>query len=202
MSNDVHCYRLEENLWAKAKEKFSEKERKGLEFPDVASNNIIENVLGEVKNNEKKVSDKRWKFHTRHGDVALRDYFLKMSKWAQKFIQIGDTLVQYDPAHAALPWAGVRLILSVSPSIICIEKLPDPFQISANDSETYEGMAVGIEEVCGTITRYAIFESHYLLEASAARAQLVEAMVKLYVAVLKYLIATIRYYKKRTAGMD
>ncbi|KAL9125156.1 MAG: hypothetical protein Q9217_005595 [Psora testacea] len=27
---------------------------------------------------------------------------------------VGDTLVQDDPAHAALPWAGVRLILSVS----------------------------------------------------------------------------------------
>ncbi|KAL9125157.1 MAG: hypothetical protein Q9217_005596, partial [Psora testacea] len=59
-------------------------------------------------------------------------------------------------------------------------------------------MTTGMEEVCGTITRYAIFESHYLLESSVVKAQLVEAIVKLYVAVLKYLIAANRYCNKRT----
>lgn len=27
---------------------------------------------------------------------------------------IGDTIVQYDPGHAALPWAAVRFVLQVS----------------------------------------------------------------------------------------
>jgi hypothetical protein len=35
-------------------------------------------------------------------------------EWVDKFKTIGDNAIQYDPAHAALPWAGVRFILQVS----------------------------------------------------------------------------------------
>ena len=66
-----------EKLWAKAMERIPEKERKGLDFADAASINVIDKVLGEVKNGEKKVSDKPWKLHTRHGDVVIRNYFKK-----------------------------------------------------------------------------------------------------------------------------
>ena len=33
--------------------------------------------------------------------------------WVERFIQIGDCAVQYDPAHAALPWACIRFFLQV-----------------------------------------------------------------------------------------
>jgi len=33
--------------------------------------------------------------------------------WITKFKEVGDIAVQYDPVHAALPWAGVRFILLV-----------------------------------------------------------------------------------------
>jgi len=35
-------------------------------------------------------------------------------EWVKKFRDVGDVVVQYDPTHAALPWAGVRLLLQVS----------------------------------------------------------------------------------------
>jgi hypothetical protein len=31
----------------------------------------------------------------------------------EKFKEVGDMIVQYDPGHAALPGAGVRLLLQV-----------------------------------------------------------------------------------------
>lgn len=55
----------------------------------------------------------RWRFKTRHGEIDIRDKFGKIVAWVQKFIAIGDTVVTYDPGHAALPWAAVRLILQV-----------------------------------------------------------------------------------------
>ncbi len=39
--------------------------------------------------------------------------FEKIVVWVRKFKAVGDIAVQYDPAHASLPWAGVRLILQV-----------------------------------------------------------------------------------------
>jgi len=46
-------------------------------------------------------------------DVILRDLFGKMAKWVNKFKEVGDVAVQYDPVHAALPWTGVRFLLQV-----------------------------------------------------------------------------------------
>lgn len=45
---------------------------------------------------------------------VVRDAFEKVAGWIKKFIEVGDVAVQYDPVHAALPWAAVRFILQVS----------------------------------------------------------------------------------------
>jgi bifunctional pyridoxal-dependent enzyme with beta-cystathionase and maltose regulon repressor activities len=53
--------------------------------------------------------EKRWQFKKRNGEVIiLRDVFEKITGWVQKFKGVGDTIVQYDPVHAALSWASVR----------------------------------------------------------------------------------------------
>ena len=41
------------------------------------------------------------------------DLFGKVIRWIDLFKQVGDAAVQYDPVHAALPWAGVRFLLQV-----------------------------------------------------------------------------------------
>lgn len=41
------------------------------------------------------------------------DLFGKIVKLVDLFQQVGDPAVQYDPVHAALPWAGVRCLLQV-----------------------------------------------------------------------------------------
>jgi hypothetical protein len=58
--------------------------------------------------------EKRWRYIRKTGEtVILRDLFDKVIKWIDLFKQVGDVAVQYDPAHAALPWAGVRFVLQV-----------------------------------------------------------------------------------------
>lgn len=57
----------------------------------------------------------RIRIRRKNGEVIIvRDVFEKIVKYVQKFREIGDVAVQYDPAHASLPWAGVRLLLQVS----------------------------------------------------------------------------------------
>lgn len=58
---------------------------------------------------------KGWKLNKLNGDVVIvRDVLEKIVGWIQRFKEAGDTIVQYDPTHAALPWAAVRVMLQVS----------------------------------------------------------------------------------------
>ncbi|KAG9943476.1 hypothetical protein KCU85_g8660, partial [Aureobasidium melanogenum] len=178
---------LSHNLWQDAVEKLPEKDKKSLEIsrPGSSSTTIIDEVLVGVKNSEDKVNKNLIKIRTRKGElVPLRRYFDKLTKVLIQFREIGDTLVQYDPGHAALPWAGVRLLLN----------------IATNDSMSFQAMAEGIELVSGMITRYAVVESLYLLEESSMKAQLTGGITKLYVSILRYLSGAKTYYNKSTWG--
>jgi hypothetical protein len=126
---------------------------------------------------------------TRNGkgdDVVLHDVFAKVITWANKFIQIGDTIMQYDPGHAALPWAGIRLML----------------QIAVSDSQTMGAMSEGIELVSSLITLCAVQESLYLRRPSAIEEELRKALINLYTAVLTYMSKALRYYEQPTISMS
>ncbi len=55
----------------------------------------------------------RWRFTFRGREVILRDTATKLLTWLDKFKQVGDIVVNHDPQHFALPWAGVRFLLEV-----------------------------------------------------------------------------------------
>lgn len=109
---------LSHNLWQDAIEKLPEKDKKSLEVPrsGISSAAIIDDALAGVKNSEDKVNRNLIKIKTKKGEVSLRHYIDKLTRVLIQFREVGDTLVQYDPGHAALPWAGVRLLLNVSTS--------------------------------------------------------------------------------------
>ena len=69
-----------------------------------------------------------------------------------------------------------------------------------NDSQTYGAMVEGIEFVSSLITRYAKVEDLYLTGTSAEKAQLSDAITRLYTAILIYLSKASRYYDRRTGG--
>ena len=60
---------------------------------------------------------KRLNFKWRDKEINVRETASRLVGWITKFKEIGDIAVQYDPVHAALPWAGVRLILLVRSTI-------------------------------------------------------------------------------------
>lgn len=58
---------------------------------------------------------KRWKVTKPNGEVVIvHDVLEKIVAWIHRFKETGDTLVQYDPSHAALPWAAVRFLLQMA----------------------------------------------------------------------------------------
>lgn len=108
-------HRITQNLWTAAVAKLPEKDQKALEQPKsgTATTSLIDDALAGVRSSEDKVNRNLIRVKTKRGEVPLRHYVDKLSKVLMQFREIGDTLVQYDPGHAALPWAGVRLLLNV-----------------------------------------------------------------------------------------
>ena len=78
----------------------------------------MQDLLSAVQEKQKECTDKQWSIPGGSGNtIKVRDIFTKITKWVEKFIQVGDIALQYDPGHAALPWAAMRAILKVSHNV-------------------------------------------------------------------------------------
>ena len=98
---------------------------------------------------QKAISRKRT-LNTSKGPVTLREGFDKITIWIHRFIAIGDNAVQYDPSHAALPWAAFRLVLQVcylSNSDVPCWSATHAFQVLVNDSDRAAEFVKGMEQV-------------------------------------------------------
>lgn len=120
-----------------------------------------------------------------------------------KFKEIGDIIVQYDPGHAALPWAGFRFLLMVmidrnrSPSVL------HPLtcsQLAVDDGEKMGSILVAMERIAVVIDRCAIYEKIYFGQNLQLTQGLEKALVLLYAAVLTYVAWAIRFFTQNTAG--
>lgn len=101
-------------LWDEAVGLLKEEDKQNVNFATPEKRAMLVELSEEVKRKKQLCVAKRLKYKRNNGDfVILYDVFEKMAKWINTFIQIGDVAVQYDPGHAALPWAGVRILLQV-----------------------------------------------------------------------------------------
>ncbi|MCJ1353154.1 MAG: hypothetical protein MMC33_003139 [Icmadophila ericetorum] len=174
-----------EDLWTKALNALSDTDRKNIHFDDQNKLGTLEQLLAVVNAKKQLCVEKHWKYKRSSGkEILIRDQLEKVVKWVNMFKEAGDTAVQYDPAHASLPWAGVCVLL----------------QITVNDSQTFGAMIDGVETVTNLITRYAIVEQLYLRPdtISMAKGQLSLSITRLYTAVLEYLLKAKRYYDRKT----
>jgi hypothetical protein len=104
----------EKNLWKLAMSNLSQDELKHLDFECSETLETITQVLEATTKKKEECLAKRWKYTNLKGEkVVIRDVLDKVMAWVDKFKMIGDVVVQYDPVHAALPWAGVRFFLQV-----------------------------------------------------------------------------------------
>jgi hypothetical protein len=72
-------------------------------------------LLDGLATQQKLCQAREWKCYDLNGQkVHVRELLERVTFWLEKVQEVGDTIAQYDPVHAALPWAGARFLLMVS----------------------------------------------------------------------------------------
>ena len=104
-----------EDLWVSALESLGKEDRQHIVFDQEDRLDILSDLQALTQAASDECIQKRWRFRRPdNGEVIiLRDLLGKIVSWVNLFKQIGDNAVQYDPQHAALPWAGIRFVLQV-----------------------------------------------------------------------------------------
>lgn len=75
--------------------------------------NNIESLMSVVEEEHRKYKKKHRSIKIMNKTVDFDGLFRRVTSWLDAFKAAGDTAIQYDPAHAALPWALFRLLLDV-----------------------------------------------------------------------------------------
>ena len=101
------------NLWGGAATRLQEKDKAFIVFNNTVS---LKDLISTVEAEKRKYESNRLvvKRGADKEPIVLHEVFSKIVGWIEKFVAVGDTAMQYDTGHAALPWAAVRLVLQAS----------------------------------------------------------------------------------------
>lgn len=79
---------------------------------------ILDDIQSKVKTCRDECLRKKWKIKGFRGrEIVVRDICAKLMSHIDSYLHVIDIAVQYDPVHAALPWAGIRFLFRVSLNI-------------------------------------------------------------------------------------
>ncbi|KAK4178043.1 hypothetical protein QBC36DRAFT_112384 [Triangularia setosa] len=178
-------YRRNSNdLWSDAVAKLNKELSHYINFDRLEKQEIVSELLKQTNIAIQYRKDKTWTFQRKSGEtVIVRDVLGKVVKWIDRFKQIGDIATQYDPGHAALPWAGVRFLL----------------EIITKDVKTFASVVENIPSIAELICRSALIEELLLQSPSPTANELRQAVVFLYVTVMEYLACARKYFLQRTS---
>ena len=85
-----------------------------MDFGHTEKLEVIAELLELTNDAKQRCVGRAWRLRRKDGEtVIVRDLLGKVARWIDQFKQVGDIAVQYDPIHAALPWAGIRFLLQV-----------------------------------------------------------------------------------------
>ncbi|KAK4139187.1 uncharacterized protein C8A04DRAFT_40914 [Dichotomopilus funicola] len=171
------------SLWEAAFDTLSAEDKEVLEFTRTDVRFQPSELMKVVEKKKQECLEKQWSFTNKAGKrVLVRDVLAKVVDWIEKFKQVGDVAVQYDPGHAAIPWAAVMMLL----------------QVTVNDTQTFGTMAEGLERISSIVALYTHLEAKVLIRNSVLTSQLSTALVKLYGSALRFLANACRYYAQST----
>lgn len=109
-----------QDLWANARSLLDEKHKAKLTQLETqagsasASTIDIDAIILSAQDRRDECEKRGWTIRIGQHEWKLRDCATKIITWLKVFKEVGDTVVQYDPVHSALPWAAFRFILQVS----------------------------------------------------------------------------------------
>ncbi|KAF8417658.1 ankyrin repeat-containing domain protein [Tirmania nivea] len=171
-----------DDLWTKAYDKLPEDLKQHLGLNDKLQ--TLQDLLQTASQAKGAKMAKRLKFKLGDKEFDVQEAADRLFGWITKFKEVGDIAVQYDPAHAALPWAGVRFILL----------------LVVGEQEKFAAAIIGMERVamligCSTIYEQLYLTSHVPENAKEATEILRKGLLALYVAILQALCRLIRIFQ-------
>lgn len=102
------------DLWSLALENLSEEDKYAVSrIKSDSKLDILRHLRTAAVKKQADCEDRRWKFELNGQQIILRDIAEKIIIWIDRFKEIGDIAVNFDPVHASLPWAGIRFLLEV-----------------------------------------------------------------------------------------
>ena len=198
---------LVRDLWGLAFEKLSLEDKEAmLSIMSSSKLDILRHLHTAAVKKRTDCEDRRWKFELNGRHIILRDVAEKIIFWIDKFKQIGDIAVNFDPVHALLPWAGLRFLLEVgSKSKPITGPRLTVKQMTVAESQQMGALLTGVEKITFLIGRCQIYETFYLKgeqseqgEWTQAVMSLSSALVTLYATMLSFLGSAIRTYDRCT----
>ncbi|ESZ94138.1 hypothetical protein SBOR_5492 [Sclerotinia borealis F-4128] len=171
-----------EDRWNKAFNKLKHKDAREFKRLDQSDCLTILKQVEASATNKKSEADKKAMNYTRRDGTSVftRDLFGGVLQWVQKFREVGSVIASYDPGHVALPWAAVQFLL----------------EVAIQGSLVYEITAEGVETISKMISQCSYMEQLFLQRVSGDESGFEDALLDLYVAILKFESYTIRYYLK------
>ena len=103
-----------DQLWSRAIGQLNEQDRQYVNFAQSEKIGAVQGILSIVESQKQRSVRKQWHINRDNKEPFIfREKLGKIASYIIKFKEIGDVLTQYDPAHAAIPWAAVRFTLQV-----------------------------------------------------------------------------------------
>lgn len=167
-----------QSLWDEACNRLPEDLRVTIQDIEVQRVGVLEEISTAVTKRLDAHHDQSLKFKKPGGEeVVVRHVLERYIKWLDCFKAVGDSAVQYDPVHAALPWAAVRFVL----------------QSAVNTIEVFNALIANLERISHMIRRHALSEVLYRQNTKPVGQELRDSLKILYTSILKYLAEAIRY---------
>ncbi|KAJ4303449.1 hypothetical protein N0V90_002344 [Kalmusia sp. IMI 367209] len=171
--------------WYKALNLLDSDFRKTLTSTATPKRDIVSQVLQEAEARRKECIRKQWRFRGANGKtVSLREILEKITGFVSRYKDVVTVAVQYDPVHAALPWAAVRFLLN----------------ITVGDVQVWGSLLADLETISQLMFRCAVYEDIYLRDRTKIATALEDILIKLYAEMLVVLAKSIKYFRKTTAG--
>ncbi|KAJ9255993.1 hypothetical protein DTO195F2_6041 [Paecilomyces variotii] len=165
------------SLWSRALSSLPPKDQRIFQISSTSTpdaKGILQDILSALERQRDRCKRDVWTTISVGGkELVIRDLCAKIASYVKKFMEVVDVAVQYDPVHAALPWAGVRFLL----------------QLSFSAFEAFGAIVEGLEKATELIARCSIIEALVLRHGGATDARMVleKEMVKLYSIILGFL---------------
>lgn len=179
---------VQQDLWSKAIATLSDDDKASIELPvgdtSMLVDDVVDNMIVVATKWQEQCEKSGWKAVNINGyKMYPSNTASKAIIWLNKFKEIGDIIVQYDPAHAALPWAAARFLLQA---------------MIATEEEMAASLAI-IERVTRIIHRCRVFEELYNRKTvhHTVIENLEAALIRLYTLVLQGLVKINKFLSKQ-----